>query len=297
MTGDSGLPATDPPGTTLAGDLPETDLASGGLGGVALAAAWAGREAIAAVLAGGELRTDTKSAAHDLVTTADRAAETAVLEVLRSRRPDDTVLGEETGTHEGSSAVRWLVDPLDGTVNFVYGRAGWSVSVGAEVDGRPVAGAVVCPADGRWAVTDGALVRFGGFAAADGRVVTPRPPRPLAQEPIALSDALVSLGYPYGLVKRERTLAAVQRLVGRIRGLRLTGGAASELLGLAGGDCDGFVSFDLEPWDTAAGAALVLACGGTVRWETSESGMAVVVAAGTAQLAAELADWATGTLN
>jgi myo-inositol-1(or 4)-monophosphatase len=271
---------------------PDTDLA-GGLGGVALAAAWAGREAIAAALAGGGLRTDTKSAAHDLVTTADRAAEAAVLEVLRRLRPDDSVLGEETGVHAGSTAVRWLVDPLDGTVNFVYGRAGWAVSVGAEVDGRPVAGAVVCPADGRWAVTDGSAVRYGGYEATDGRVMTPRPPQAIGADRIALSDALVSLGYPYGLLKRERTLAAVQRLVGRIRGLRLTGGAASELLGLAGGDCDGFVSFDLEPWDTAAGAALVLACGGTVRWERAGSGMAVVIAARTEELAAELATWAT----
>lgn len=285
MTISGGVPAVD--------DVPDTDLA-GGLGGVALAAAWAGREAIAAALAGGGMRTDTKSAAHDLVTTADRAAEAAVLAVLRQLRPDDSVLGEETGMHAGSSPVRWLVDPLDGTVNFVYGRAGWSVSVGAEVDGRPVAGAVVCPADGRWAATDGSVVRYGGFEATDGRVVTPRPPRPFGPDPIALSDALVSLGYPYGLVKRERTLAAVHALVGRIRGLRLTGGAASELLGLAGGDCDAFVSFDLEPWDTAAGSALVLACGGTVRWETAESGMAVVVAARTAELAAELAAWATG---
>lgn len=274
---------------------PETGL-EGGLGGVALAAAWAGREAIAAALAEGGLRTDTKSADHDLVTTADRAAEAAVLDVLGRLRPDDSVLGEETGAHDGNSEVRWLVDPLDGTVNFVYGRAGWSVSVGAEVDGRPVAGAVVCPADGRWAVTDGSVVRHGGFDATDGRLVTPRPPRPFGPSPVALGDALISLGYPYGLDKREWTLAAVHGVVGRIRGLRLTGGAASELLGLAGGDCDGFVSFDLQPWDIAAGAALVLACGGTVRHERTVSGMAVVVAAGSDRLAAELAGWATEPL-
>lgn len=269
-----------------------------GLGEIALAAAEAGRDAIAEVLSAGELLTGSKSGAHDLVTTADRAAEAAVLEVLTRLRPDDTVLGEETGEHPGRSGVRWLVDPLDGTVNFVYGRAGWAVSVGAEVDGDVVAGAVVCPADGRWASADADGIRYGGFStwddgsgdgSADDRVLTPRPPRAVGPDEALLGDALVSLGQPYGLERRAELMGIAARLSGCTRGLRLTGAAASELLGLAGGDCDAFLSFGLGPWDTAAGVALVRACGGAVREAVTAEGMPVVVATRSARLADELA--------
>jgi len=262
-----------------------------GLGEVALAAAWAGADAIGAVLATGGLDTGSKSGAHDLVTAADRAAEAAVIAVLRRLRPEDSILGEETGEHPGTSEVRWLVDPLDGTVNFVYGRAGWAVSVGAEIAGHPVAGAVLCPGDGRWAMADGPALRFGGFDATDGRVMTPRPPLPVGDHEATLGDALISLGYPYGLGEREQVLAAARSLVGRIRGLRLTGAAASELLGVAGGDGDAFVSFGLGPWDTSAGVALVLACGGALRQARTQTGMDVVIVARSAALADDLVGW------
>ncbi len=268
-----------------------------GLGEVALTAARAGSTAIAAALAAapglGGLDARGKSGSHDLVTAADRAAEAAVIAVLRDLRADDAILGEETGEYAGTSGVRWLVDPLDGTVNFVYGRPGWAVSVGAEIDGRPVAGAVICPGDGRWAVADGPHVRYGGYQQRDGLVVTPRPPRPAAPGEAVLGDALISLGYPYGLVEREEVMAAAGRLVGRIRALRLTGAAASELLGVAGGDGDAFVSFGLGPWDTSAGVALVLACGGAVRVATTTRGMDVVIAARSAALADDLVAWVT----
>src|SRR5688572_14074047 len=89
---------------------------------LALTAARAGAGAIADVLRRGGLQTEAKQAAHDLVTSADRASEQAVLQVLRTARPDDAVLGEETGEHPGKTGLRWLVDPLDGTANFIYGR-------------------------------------------------------------------------------------------------------------------------------------------------------------------------------
>lgn len=268
-----------------------------GLGEVALVAARAGAEAIAAALATGSLDTGSKSAAHDLVTTADRAAEAAIIEVLHRLRPDDAILGEETGQHAGTSAVCWLVDPLDGTVNFIYGRAGWAVSVGAEIAGHPVAGAVICPGDGRWAVADTSGLRFGGFEASDGHVGTPRPPRPASDHEAVLSDALISLGYPYGLGEREQVMAAARNLVGRIRALRLTGAAASELLGVAGGDGDAFVSFGLGPWDTSAGVALVLACGGVLRRTRTQTGMDVVIVARSAALADDLVSWVTEPLD
>lgn len=142
------------------------------LADIALTAALAGAAAIRSVLDAGALGTEFKTAGHDMVTAADKGSERAILAVLRNARPDDSILGEEGGSHAGSSPVRWLVDPLDGTANFVYGRADYAVSVGAVVDGHPAAGAIIRPADGRWLA--------GESAAPPGPVgsapATTRPP-------------------------------------------------------------------------------------------------------------------------
>jgi myo-inositol-1(or 4)-monophosphatase len=270
---------------------PSTDLPQDSLGQIALTAAWAGREAIARALTTGDLATSSKSAAHDLVTDADKAAEAAVLQVIRHLRPDDAILGEETGEHPGTTRVRWVVDPLDGTVNFVYGRQGWSVSVGAEVDGEPVAGALVCPADGRWVVADAGLVHHGGFSSPVGRPHLPTAHALAANEAVDLADALVTIGYPYGLAKRQWTTRAMEQLIGKTRGLRVTGAAATDLLDVALGQVDAFVGVDLPPWDTTAGAAIASACGAAVQWATSTNGMSLIIAARTPQLASTLRDW------
>ncbi|HJV14380.1 MAG TPA: inositol monophosphatase family protein [Propionibacteriaceae bacterium] len=263
---------------------------------LALTAARSGAGAIAEVLRRGGMQTDTKQASHDLVTSADRASEQAVLEVLRSARPDDAVLGEETGEHPGTTGVRWFVDPLDGTANFIYGRAGWAVSVGAELDARPTVGAVVCPADGRWAAADPGGVDAGGYDALPGLVAVPRPPRPLGSLPsVPTSAALVSLGQPYPLQTRADVLGIAALLVLRVRAIRMTGAAASELLGLAGGESDAFLGFGLSPWDTTAGAAIVRACGGTTQLVRSPIGVDVLVAAMSAELADELTGWVAET--
>ena len=157
-----------------------------GLGDIALAAARAGSEAIARTVAAGGLRTDTKSTRQDLGTTADRASEAAIVDLLSRARPDDAILGEESGEHPGRSQVRWIVDPLDGTVNFIYGRAGWGVSVGAEVAGVATVGAIVCPADGRWAVADpdGYIVDCLVAAGSGGTLAAPL--RGLGDQPVPL---------------------------------------------------------------------------------------------------------------
>lgn len=118
----------------------------------------------------------------------------------------------------------------------------------------------------------------------------PRPPIDTSVV-VTASEALVSVGQPYDLVKRQQVLGVVAALVPRLRAIRMTGAAASELLGLAGGDCDAFVGFDLAPWDTAAGLAIVLACGGAVRRLQTADGLKVVVATRTQPLADQLADW------
>ena len=148
---------------------------------LALAAAQAGSNAILRELRGGDLRVETKSHDADFVTTADKAAEVAILRLVSAARPRDAVLAEESGMHAGDSGVRWLVDPLDGTMNFVHRRRDYAVSVGVERDGRMVAGAIVRPADGDW-------------AAAGGGEAYARDTTPKMSDAVDLAEALVGSG-------------------------------------------------------------------------------------------------------
>src|SRR5205807_1544944 len=135
----------------------------------------------------------TKSTSTDVVTAADKSTERYVRDVLRERRPGDTVLGEESGESSGTGDVRWILDPIDGTVNYLYGLPQYAVSLAAEVDGEVVAGVVRNAATGdEWTATR------GGGAFRDGRGLTGAPPGPdlvLAAPPgihRQLHDALVS---------------------------------------------------------------------------------------------------------
>jgi myo-inositol-1(or 4)-monophosphatase len=236
---------------------------------LALRAARAGAAAIAAVVARGEVRPDVKTGAHDLVTAADRASEAAIIEVIRAERPDDAILGEESGAHPGNSGTRWLVDPLDGTANFVYGRADFAVSVGVESGGAIVAGAIIRPSDGRWVLADvvaseiaiGAELSPPQTTKLAGRQHVSSAPNDEAHA----ADALVSFGLPYAMSARQAALAIIRAAVPHVRGVRIAGSAACDFLAWAHGECDAFVGCGLAEWDTAAGQAIVLAAGGAVR--------------------------------
>lgn len=252
------------------------------LGAIALTAARAGADAISAVLAAGGLNTGYKSGGHDMVTEADRASERAVIDVIRRARPDDTILGEEGGVHEGSTDVRWLVDPLDGTANFVYGRADFAVSVGVEVAGKPAAGAILKPADGRWLMAGKAGFTTGG---ADSSVAVAAP----GLHDTAAADAIVGFGMPYSLQGRKLVLSCIAELVPRLRAVRIIGSAATDLAAVALGNSDGFIGFGLAEWDTAAGVALVLAAGGVVR-PVELPGLPPAIVAGSPVLVQELTE-------
>jgi len=239
------------------------------LAALALRAARAGATAIAAVAAQGDVRPEVKTGAHDLVTAADRASEAAIIEVIRADRPDDAILGEESGAHPGISGVRWLVDPLDGTANFVYGRPDFAVSVGVESDGAIVAGAIIRPSDGRWVLADVSLREI-----SIGADLSPPQTTKLAGRQHVSStpndeahavDALVSFGLPYAMSARQAALAVIRAAIPHVRGVRIAGSAACDLLAWAHGECDAFVGCGLAEWDTAAGQAIVLTAGGAVR--------------------------------
>ncbi|MDT0305657.1 inositol monophosphatase family protein [Streptomyces sp. DSM 44917] len=189
----------------------------------------------------------TKSSPIDIVTEMDVAAEKLITGFLSDRRPDDAVLGEEGGTSEGSSGVRWIVDPLDGTVNYLYGLPQWAVSIAAELDGELVAGVIAAPMRGEtyWAVRGGGAHRLAAGASA---------PEPMRSRPVPpLDQALIATGFNYVAATRAAQAAVAHRLIPLVRDIRRSGSAAIDLADVAGGRLDGYYERGLAPWDLAAG--------------------------------------------
>ncbi|WP_210589080.1 inositol monophosphatase family protein [Streptomyces sp. GESEQ-35] len=188
----------------------------------------------------------TKSSPIDVVTEMDIAAEKLITGLIADRRPDDGFLGEEGASVEGSSGVRWVIDPLDGTVNYLYGLPTWSVSIAAEQDGERVVGVVAAPMRGE---TYHAIRGGGAWAAGawDGeRRLTCRPAPPLEQ-------ALVSTGFNYVTEVRAHQADVAQKLIPLLRDIRRGGSAAVDLCDVACGRLDGYYERGLHPWDMAAG--------------------------------------------
>jgi myo-inositol-1(or 4)-monophosphatase len=191
----------------------------------------------------------TKSSATDLVTALDRAAETTIVAGLTRLRPGDAVVGEEGTHHEGTSGVSWLIDPIDGTTNFVYGVPQWATSVAASAGTCTLAGAVYVPAMEEL------------FAAGRGRGAT------LNGKPISCSDrtdvalALVATGFGYRSDDRRRQAALVAHLIASVRDIRRIGSAAIDLCYAACGRVDAYYEAGLNPWDFAAGELIAREAG------------------------------------
>jgi myo-inositol-1(or 4)-monophosphatase len=197
----------------------------------------------------------TKSTATDLVSEADVRAEQAIRALLHERRPGDAVLGEEGGetAATGSSGVRWVVDPLDGTVNYLFGYPQWSVSVACEDDAGTIAGVVLDPLrEEEFAATR------SGPATLDGA-----PLNGSAKED--LSQALVATGFGYDAALRARQAEVVLHLLPRVRDIRRGGSAAIDLAWTAAGRTDGYWERGVNHWDFAAGALLCQRAGLAVR--------------------------------
>lgn len=206
----------------------------------------------------------TKSTPTDPVTLADTETETLIRGRLRTLRPDDEILGEESG---GSvtvpSGVRWVIDPIDGTVNFMYGIPAYAVSVAAQVAGRSVAGAVIDVARG---VTYSAVSGAGAFATtADTR-------RQLRCAPTArLELTLVATGFGYDAARRRSQGALIAQILPAVRDIRRIGAAALDLCMVADGAVDAHIEHGLSPWDWAAGALIAAEAGAVVYTPSSES--------------------------
>lgn len=207
--------------------------------------------------AGERLDAATKSSPTDPATIVDTESEALLLELLLGARPDDAVVGEEGANRPGTSGVRWILDPLDGTVNYLYGLRASSISVAAELDGVVVAGAVHDPTH-----DECFTAALGHGAHVDGRPLAPDRPGDLAR-------CLVGTGFSYAADVRATQAEVLVRVLPAVRDIRRIGSAALDLCWAAAGRLDAYYERHLNEWDRAAGALIA-----------REAGLAVVGSTG-----------------
>jgi len=195
---------------------------------------------------------DTKSTPTDMVTEVDKASEALIVGTLLDGRPNDGVLGEEGSVDTGTSGVRWIIDPIDGTTNFIYGFPAYAVSIAAEIDGEIVAGVV------HDVVHDETFTATkGGGAFCNGR-------RLQVAGPPTLATALIGTGFAYAPESRVQQSAILVRLLGCVRDIRRAGSAALDLCWVGLGRLDGYYEANLKVWDRAAGALVASEAGAWV---------------------------------
>ncbi|XVX18798.1 inositol monophosphatase family protein [Actinomycetota bacterium] len=229
----------------------------------------------------------TKSSATDVVTVMDQRAQDLLRERLMGLRPDDAFFGEEDGGEVGTSGLTWVVDPIDGTVNYLYGIPAYAVSVAAVLgdpsvpgEWEPVAGAVCNPRSREtWHAHRG-----GGAWRTQGETSTPVH----ASAADDLGTALVGTGFGYRAERRAWQVAALTHVLPRVRDIRRMGSAALDLCAVAEGRLDGYYERGLNPWDMAAGVIIVEEAGGVVTGLDGTPSDDMVIASGS-RLAAPLA--------
>ena len=210
----------------------------------------------------------TKSSSTDIVTAADRASEELISARIRAARPQDGILGEEGSDSTGTSGVRWVVDPIDGTVNYAHGLPAYAVSIGVEVDGVAAVGVVLSPAQG----LEYTAVRGGG-ARRNGEPIR-------AAAPVPLGKALVGTGFSYERDLRISQTMTFARLLPQIADIRRIGSCALDLCAIAEGSLDGYVEEGVGgAWDYAAGALIAQEAGAEVEVQTGVFGRILVLAA------------------
>ncbi len=189
----------------------------------------------------------------DFVSQVDRGAEAEIVKIIRKHHPDHSILGEEGGISGSNSEVRWIIDPLDGTTNFLHALPHFAVSIGIEVRGRLEHGVVYAPC------TQDLYVASSG----DGATLNSR--RIRVSKTVAVEDALVGTGFP---IRNPEAMARYVPMVSNIAdhtaGVRRAGAAALDLAYVAAGRLDAFFELNLKPWDIAAGIVLVREAGGTI---------------------------------
>jgi myo-inositol-1(or 4)-monophosphatase len=204
----------------------------------------------------------TKSSPVDIVTEVDKAAERLIFDRLMSARPGDGFLGEEGASSDSTTGVEWVVDPIDGTVNFVYGLPLYAVSIAAGIEGQSVAGVVLNVETGeRFTATRG-----GGAFLADRRLSLEPTDKPLSQR-------LVATGFNYVDRVKVAQTTAVSRMLHEVRDIRRLGSAALDLCAVGAGRVDAYVEEGLNPWDMAAGGLVATEAGAVLEKHVGVGGL------------------------
>lgn len=195
---------------------------------------------------------DTKSSSTDMVSEADREAERAVVEMLRAERPDDGLIGEEGADESSASGRNWVIDPIDGTTNYLYGFPAWCVSVALEDGDGGLAGVVHDPV-----AAETFSAERGGGAHLNGEAIH-------VSGADELPTALIGTGFGYEPDVRAGQADLLRRLLPQVRDIRRAGAAALDLCFVAAGRLDGYYERGVKHWDYAAGALIVREAGGEV---------------------------------
>jgi myo-inositol-1(or 4)-monophosphatase len=218
-----------------------------------------------------------KSSAVDFATQMDQQAEEMIVKLLLEQRPDDGIVAEEGAARQSKSGITWVIDPIDGTVNYLYGLPGWNVSIAAKDKDGVVVGVVYAPSiNGFWSA-----IRSEG-ATYNGNKIK-------CNDPVALEKALIATGFAYDLNLRNSQGKIMSNLLPKIRDLRRNGAAAVDLCYVAMGAIDGYFEASLKEWDLAAGGLIATEAGAVVSGRAGgEPNGELVVCAGPALHAALL---------
>jgi len=207
----------------------------------------------------------SKSSPTDLASEVDRAAEDLIVTALRAERPDDAILAEEGTYDTGTSGLRWVVDPLDGTINYVYRRPAFAVSIAVEDDLGALAGAVYDPQrDEMFAASR------GGGSAVNGRPLR-------ANDATDLAHALVATGFSYAAADRAWQAGVLAGVLPHVRDIRRSGSAALDICSVAAGRVDAYYELGPAPWDVAAGSLVAREAGAVVHTGRAPDGRDLTV--------------------
>ena len=192
---------------------------------------------------------EEKSTAIDIVTQMDKKAETFIVQSILAVRPDDGMIGEEGADIESKSGITWVIDPLDGTVNYFYGLPGWNVSIAAKDKDGSVVGVVTAPTiNSTWWASRGGGAFFNGSKIK-------------ANEPVELNRAFIGTGFQYDVSHRHRQIENVGRMLPLIRDIRRNGAAAVDICSVAMGALDAYFEDGLKEWDWAAASLVATEAG------------------------------------
>ena len=194
----------------------------------------------------------SKSTAIDIATQMDLASETLIVSALLAARPDDGIIGEEGASRPSRSGITWVIDPVDGTVNYLYGLPGWNISIGAKDEQGRLVGVVHAPTvNSTWTAMRGKGAWFNESPIS-------------CNDPISLDRALIGTGFAYDVRARVEQGRIAAALLPQIRDLRRMGSAAVDLCYVAMGAFDGYFEIGLKEWDSAAGALIAQEAGAIV---------------------------------